>query len=54
MLVKLVASHRSLSSLCVAADDRYLCMLPGKEKAFLKALTELGYVVPHLRDMIER
>jgi hypothetical protein len=53
MLVKLVASHRSLSSLCVAADDRYICMLPGKEKAFLKALTDLGYVVPHLRDMIE-
>jgi len=52
--VKLVASHRSLSSLCAAADDRYLCILPGKEKAFLKALTELGYVVPHLRDMIER
>ena len=52
-LVALAASDRTLSSLCLAAGERHLCILPGKEKAFAKALADLGYAVPHLKEMLD-
>ena len=52
VLASMIASDTKLRKLCLAAGESHIAVLPGKEKAFLKALADLGYIVPGLRDQI--
>ncbi len=52
LLASMIAADRKLKKLCMAAGEGHIAVLPGKEKAFLKALADLGYIVPGLRDQI--
>ena len=51
-LVNLIASDTKLKKLCLAAGETHIAILPGKDKAFLSALTKLGYIVPGLREQL--
>jgi len=52
VLIQLICSDRKLSKMCLPAGDRYVVVLPGSEKPFLKALADIGYIVPQLREQI--
>ena len=52
VLVSMIASDTKLRKLCLMADESHIAVLPGKEKAFLNALADLGYIVPGLWDKI--
>lgn len=46
---KLALTHKKLSSLCLPAGEKYLAVLPGKEKLFAKALESAGFIIGHNR-----
>ncbi len=52
VLVQLICSDRKLSKMCLAAGDRYIVVMPGMEKPFLKALADIGYIVPQFMEQI--
>ncbi|MBW1675483.1 MAG: helicase-associated domain-containing protein [Deltaproteobacteria bacterium] len=52
VLVQLISSDRKLSRMCLPASDRYIVVMPGMEKPFLKALADIGYIVPQFREQI--
>jgi len=52
VLASMIASDTKLRKLCLTAGETHIAVLPGKEKAFLNTLAELGYIVPGLRDQI--
>jgi len=52
VLVRLISSDIKISKICLPAGDGYIVVLPGKEKEFIKALADIGYIVPQLREQI--
>jgi hypothetical protein len=52
VLAQLISSDRKVSKLCLAAAGDYIVVLPGKESDFIKALSDMGYIVPQFRDQI--
>ena len=52
LLAQLISSDTKISKLCLPAGDRHIAVLPGREKEFIKALADLGYVVPRLKEQI--
>ena len=52
MLQKLVTTDTKLSKLCRPAGEKHIVIMPGKEKQFMSALVQLGYIVPQLREQI--
>jgi hypothetical protein len=52
VLVRLISSDTKISKMCLPAGDGYIVVLPGKEKEFIKALADIGYIVPQLREQI--
>lgn len=52
MLQKLVTSDAKLSKVCRPAGKKHIVIMPGKEKQFMTALVQLGYIVPQLREQI--
>jgi len=52
VLAQLISSDRKASKLCLAAAGDYIVVLPGKERDFIKALADMGYIVPQFRDQI--
>ena len=52
MLQKLVVSDAKLRKLCRPAGEKHIVIMPGKEKQFMTALVQLGYIVPQLREQI--
>ncbi len=45
-LAQLIANESRLKSLCMPAGERYIVIPAGNEKAFRRALHELGYILP--------
>ena len=52
VLVRLISSDIKISKMCLPAGDGYIVVLPGREKEFIKALADIGYIVPQLREQI--
>ena len=52
ILVQLISADRKASKLCLAAAGDYIVVLPGKERDFIKALADLGYIVPQFKNQI--
>jgi len=52
VLARLISSDTKLSKMCLPAGEGYIVVLPGKEKEFIKALADIGYIVPQLREQI--
>ncbi len=52
VLVQLISSDRKLSRTCLPAGDLHIIVLPGMEKPFIKALADIGYIVPRFREQI--
>ncbi len=52
VLVTLISSDRKLSKMCLPAGDDHIVVLPGKEKPFIKALANIGYIVPKFKEQI--
>ena len=52
VLVRLISSDIKISKMCLPAGSGYIVVLPGKEKEFIKALADIGYIVPQLREQI--
>jgi hypothetical protein len=52
VLQKLVTTDTKLSKLCRPAGEKHIVIMPGKEKQFMSALVQLGYIVPQLREQI--
>lgn len=48
-LRKHVLTDKKISRLCLPAGDRYLTILPGKEKQFIDALAALGFTFARMR-----
>ena len=52
IIIQLILSDKKLSKICLAAGDKFLIVLPGKENAFLKALADMGYIVSQFKEQI--
>jgi hypothetical protein len=48
----MISSDRKTSKLCLAAAGDHIVVLPGKEKDFIKALADTGYIVPQFGNQI--
>jgi hypothetical protein len=51
-LAQMISSDRKTSKLCLAAAGDHIVVLPGKEKDFIKALADTGYIVPQFGNQI--
>ena len=52
VLIQLITKDKNLSKMCMTAGDRFIVVLPGMENSFLKALTDIGYMVPQFKEQI--